>query len=322
MSFVRTVLGDIDAGELGVTDAHEHLIISGGKPVEMSADFLLADVDKAVAELRGARSLGLRSVVDAMPIGCGRDALALAEVSRRSQVNVVAPTGLHHERFYDRDHWSERAPADDIAEMFVADVNGGIDAHDHAGPTIERTQVRAGVIKVGGSGEFPTERDERVFAAAAIAHGRTGVPILTHCEEGRFGIEQIETLVRHGADPSHVALSHVDKVVDRAYHRDLAASGARLEYDQAFRWGDAANGTLQLIDWMIEDGLTDHLLLGLDAARQGYWQVYGGRPGLAYLVKDLPAQLDARGVSERDRSRMYIDNPAATFAFAAAEEAP
>ena len=32
MTFVRTVLGDIDPGDLGVTYAHEHLVIDGGRP--------------------------------------------------------------------------------------------------------------------------------------------------------------------------------------------------------------------------------------------------------------------------------------------------
>ena len=45
MTFVRTVLGDIDAGDLGVTYAHEHLVIDGGRPVELEPDFVLADVD-------------------------------------------------------------------------------------------------------------------------------------------------------------------------------------------------------------------------------------------------------------------------------------
>ena len=72
----------------------------------MSPDFLLVDVDKAVAELEVAKALGLRSIIDAMPIGCGRDVNLLAEVSRRSGLHVVAPTGLHHARFYDEGHWS------------------------------------------------------------------------------------------------------------------------------------------------------------------------------------------------------------------------
>ena len=67
MTFVRTVLGDIDPGVMGVTYAHEHLIIVGGKPVEISPDFLLADVDRMSAELLDAAGAGLQTAIDAMP---------------------------------------------------------------------------------------------------------------------------------------------------------------------------------------------------------------------------------------------------------------
>ena len=315
MSFVRTVLGDIEPAQLGITDAHDHIIIAGGKPVEMSADFLLIDVDRAVSELSAARELGLRSVIDAMPADCGRDASLLAEVSRRSGINIVAPTGLHDARFYEARHWGGRLGADRIAELFVGDVTDGIDAFDYGGPVVERTEYRAGVIKVGGSGEFPTPRDRIVFEAAAQAQARTGAPILTHCEGGKFGIEQVKLLVEHGADPTHVALSHVDKVIDRGYHRELAASGARVEYDQAFRWGNAPNATLQLIEWMVEDDLSSHVLLGLDAARQDYWSAYGGAPGISYLVDELPRLMASRGISQTVQDEFYVANPAATFSF-------
>jgi phosphotriesterase-related protein len=315
MSFVRTVLGDIEPSGLGVTDAHEHVIIAGGRPVERYPDLLLVDVDKAVGELDGAKGLGLGSVVDAMPIACGRDARLLAEVSRRSGVHIVAPTGLHAPAWYAGDHWSLTMATEGMVELFVADITTGIDAHDHRGPLVERTEMRAGVIKVGGSGEFPTDRDARVFEAAAIAQGRTGAPILTHCEGGRSGLEQVELLLRHGADASHIALSHVDKVVDRGYHRELAATGARVEYDGAFRWGEGENGTLRLIEWMIEDGLGAHILLGLDAARQGYWASYGGSPGLAFFVDGLARRMTERGIDAATQQALYVANPAATFAF-------
>ena len=67
MPFVRTVLGDVDAAALGVTYAHEHLVIDGGRPVQLFPDFRLDSVENAVAELAPARALGLRAVVDAMP---------------------------------------------------------------------------------------------------------------------------------------------------------------------------------------------------------------------------------------------------------------
>ena len=124
----------------------------------------------------------------------------------------------------------------------------------------------------------------RVFQAAAAAHRRTGAPILTHCDKGTAGIDQVRRLADGGVDLGHVALSHVDKVVDRGYHRELAATGVALEYDGSFRWGDAPNGTLALLEWMVEDDLLDRVVLGMDAARQGYYAVYGGRPGLTWLL--------------------------------------
>ena len=33
----------------------------------------------------------------------------LAELSRRTGVHVVAPTGLHHDRYYGPSHWSHRS---------------------------------------------------------------------------------------------------------------------------------------------------------------------------------------------------------------------
>ena len=47
MSFVRTVLGDIDPADPGVTYAHEHIVIYGGRPVLLEPGFDLS-VDAVV----------------------------------------------------------------------------------------------------------------------------------------------------------------------------------------------------------------------------------------------------------------------------------
>jgi phosphotriesterase-related protein len=308
-------LGDVDPHELGVVHAHEHLVINGGRPVQLFADFLLADVEKAVAELAPAQELGLRTVVDAMPADCGRDVLMLAEISRRSGVHVIAPSGVHHERFYDDRHWSSRLSADELAGLFVADIESGIDELDYGAPILRRTAHRAGVLKVAGSTDGPSARDARAFAAAAKAQIRTGCPILTHCEGGRGALEQVELLVRHGADPAHVLLSHVDRVVDRGYQRDIAATGARVEYDQGFRWGDQPNGTLQLLEWAAEDGLLGHITLGLDAARQGYWTQYGGTPGWTFLLGTFAALMRERGLGDAEQDMLFVTTPGAAYTF-------
>jgi 5-phospho-D-xylono-1,4-lactonase len=316
MTFVRTVLGDIPPADLGVTYAHEHLVIDGGRPVELSPDFLLGDVDRLADELRAGASAGLRAAIDMMPADCGRNPLKLAELSRRSGVHLVAATGLHHEKFYGPSHWSLRATEAELADLFVADVEDGIDARDYGGPIVRRTEIRAGIVKVGGSEGGPSERDRPIFRAAGLAHGRTGVPIQTHCEAGTGAIEQIGLFTDAGVRADRLSLSHVDKVVDRGYHRELFASGAFAVYDQAFRWGDRDNGTLRLLEWAIEDGHADRVMLGMDAARQGYYNAFGGSPGLPFLLREFSTAMDERGIDAALRHRLFVDNPARAFAFA------
>ena len=320
--FVRTVLGDIISADLGVTYAHEHLVIDGGRMVELSPDFLLDDVDKVVEEVGSAVRLGLRSVIDAMPCDMGRNVVKLADVSRRGRLHVVASTGLHLETLYAEDHWSQRLPVDKLAERFIADVVDGIDENDDHSVTVIRAPHRAGVIKVAGGGSL-SARDVRVFQAAAAAHCATGVPILTHCTDGMAALEQVRLLTGAGVPPGAITLSHTDKVVDRAYHREIVASGAFVEYDQAFRWPSGAeNGTLSLLGWMLEDGFGDRLMLGLDAARQGYWSAYGGRPGMAFLLDDFSAMMDTAGITVEARHRIFVENPARAFAFTSATLPP
>ena len=320
MSVVRTVLGDIDAAVLGVTYAHEHLVIDGGRPVELFPDFLLADIDRMAAELAEASAAGLRSAIDAMPADCGRNPEKLAELSRRSGVQIVAATGLHHERFYGPSHWSLRASEDELAELFTADVEDGIDERDYGGPILRRTGMRAGVVKVAGSDGGPSARDLPIFRAAAATHRRTGVPIHTHCEDGTGALEQLRVMTDAGVRPASISMSHVDKVVDRGYHRELLSTGAFAVYDQAFRWGDRDNGTIQLIEWAVEDGSASQVMLGMDAARQGYYRSYGGGPGLTYLLGEFSDLLDARGFGPEVREWLFVANPARAFAFATVTE--
>lgn len=315
VAVVRTVLGDVAASELGVIYAHEHLVIAGGLPVARHPDFLLADVARAAAELAPAKALGLCTVVDAMPCDAGRDAVMLAEIARRADVNVVAATGLHLERYYHDRHWSHLLPATDLAALFTADVTDGIDTYDYSGPVVRRTPHRAGVVKVAGDAGGPNLVQRRVFEAAAATHVATGCPILTHCERGHGALAQVALLTGAGVRPGGVVLSHTDKVVDRGYHREIFASGVFVAYDQSFRWGDDPNGTLRLLEWAFEDGHGDQVLLGMDAARRGYWRSYGGTPGLEFLLDGFTESMAARGITAPARHRLFVTNPARAYAF-------
>lgn len=312
----RTVLGDIAADALGVTYAHEHVVLDAPMVEDRFADILLDDADAAVTELEHCRAAGVATVIDALPCAAGRHPARLAEISRRSGVQIVATTGLHTKRWYPGDSWTDQLDPSTLASLFVADIEEGIDRFDYRGPVTVRTGHRAGLIKVGTLQERLDDRDRRVFAAAAEAHLATGAPILTHCEGGRGGLEQVEALNDLGVDPGRIVLSHTDKAADAAYHAELAATGVYLEYDQALRHPlDASNPTVGLVAAMLEAGAAERLMLGTDGARRSMWTSLGGTPGLAALALEVVPLLEQRGATRADTDRILIHNPAAFFPF-------
>ncbi len=316
MTIVRTVNGDVTPTDLGVTYLHEHLIIDSPVVADRMPHIHLPSVDEAVSELEECRAAGVGAMVDAMPCASGRDPLRLAEVSRRTGVHIVAVTGLHTPRYYEAHRWALEADATKMADLFVADVMDGIDRYDYTGPVVERTTVRAGVIKVATMGEEITDRDRRVFAAAAEAHIRTGAPILTHCEVGTGAMEQIELLATNRIQLDRVVLSHTDKILDAAYHIDLLESGAWLEYDQALRQSpDDDKGTAWLLSEMIGRGHIDRLMLGTDGARRTLWETLDGSPGLAWLAAGFPEVLDRWGIGSEDVNHLLVTNPATFLGF-------
>ncbi len=321
MSFVRTVLGDIPAADLGRCYAHEHVIIDPSFTTQVTPDFLLDDVDRATQELTAFRAAGGGAMIDSMPCDSGRNVRKLAEVSRRTGVHLVCPTGLHLAKYYPPGHWSETFDEEELAALFHADIVEGVDALDYGAPVVRRTPHRAGVIKIA-TGETIGAREERLFAAAARAHARTGCPVLTHTEQGTLALEQVQRLRALGIDLRHVCLSHTDRRPDPAYHREILSTGVRLEYDSAFRWPPGSrNPTRDLLVTLLPE-FPDQIMLGMDAARRGYWRSYGGRPGLTFLLGDFAASLRAAGLDDSCLHRVFVSTPATTYAFASPSSPP
>lgn len=294
-SFVRTVLGDVHPSELGITYCHEHLIIDSPIVAERFPQIHLPSVDQAVAEATQCRQAGVGTMVDAMPEG-GREIDRLREISRQTGIHIVSATGLHTEKYYELP--LAESP-EELAGRFVAEIESG-----------------CGVIKVATGPEAVNERARRLFEAASIAHGQTGAPIITHCEEGEGGLEQLALLSDLRLNLDRVVLSHTDKLVDEVYHRDLLDSGVNLEYDQSLRQaGSVDQTTAWLVISMVEAGFVGQLMLGTDGARRTLWRTLGGSPGLAWLFEGFVPMLEDLGIGETELMALLIDNPARWLKF-------
>lgn len=318
--FIRTVLGDLPAKEMGLTYSHEHIIIEESFPTLDNPLFLLNDVEKITRELTGFYQAGGRTMVDTMPADCGRNVLKLAEVSRKTGVNIIAPTGIHLEKYYLPNHWRYKYSEEQLTQLFIDDVVLGIDANDYNGPFVNRTSYKAGVIKLATGDEKITPHQEKIFHAVVNAHRDTGAPILTHTNFGRHALDQVNLFEKLGANLRHVVLSHVDRYQDIDYNRRLLETGVKVEFDSAFRWKEGGNWTYMLLQSLLPD-FPGQITMGMDAAKSSYWKSYGGKPGINFLLTTFKRDLQEMGLGEY-YEYVFFKNPSELYSFASVRDLP
>jgi len=316
MKPIRTVLGDISPEMLGFTDAHEHLIMDKDYVLKLNPDYRLDNVEKTSQEVRSFMNAGGKAAVEMTCLGFGRNARKMVAVAKNTGFHIIASTGFHRPQFYMDSHWRFFYSVDQIAQILVEEIEQGMDQNQYNGPFLDRTEARAGVIKIA-TGYFAIKpEDERVIHAAAIAHLETGAPIFTHTEEGTLGLEQVKMLESRGVDPAHITVGHYDRLPDFYLHHELASTGCFLQYDTPSRRKYfPETHFIDLVRKMVEAGHGRQLLWGGDLARQGYQCAYGGAPGLKYILEDFIPRLRKEGFSAEVIDDIFINNPARALGF-------
>ncbi|MEV3859212.1 phosphotriesterase [Streptomyces sp. NPDC050095] len=295
---VRTVQGDLDPGQLGVVDAHDHLFFRS----PLLAGQELDDVELARRELEAYAAVGGGTVVQWTPYGLGRRAGELPALAAATGVRIVAATGMHQSAHYARELLAARA--DDLAEVFVRELTEGIGD----------SGVRAGLIKVAGGFHSLDAHARWTMRAAAEAHRATGAPIAVHHELGTGALDVLDLLCGELEVPAHrVILGHLNRSPDFVAQREAARSGAYLAFDGPSKANHAT-------DWRMPDamaelaaaGFADRLLLGGDTTTAGARSVRGG-PGMPHLLRRVRPRLEAT-LGKDAVDRLLVDNPAGAFA--------
>ncbi|MDG1277767.1 MAG: aryldialkylphosphatase [Algoriphagus sp.] len=314
MNFIRTILGDIPKEQIGLTYSHEHVVIDHCFATDIHPEFLLNDFEKLKEELLELKKLELSLMIDTMPVNAGRNPVLSAKLSKETGIHLIVPTGIHQEKYYPRNHWRFQYSEDQLSDLFIADIEKGIDRYDYNGPIVERNPShRAGMIKLATNEEPFSAHQELIFRAVVNVHLHSGAPILTHTTNGTFALEQALFFEKLGANLDHVVLSHVDRNPDSRYIEQVLDTGVSVEFDSAFRWKTPENQTYTHLETLLSK-YPHQIVVGMDAARNSYWKSYGGKPGLDYLLTTFPKELKKRNL-EDFYDLLFIQNPRRIFSF-------
>ncbi len=176
MKKIRTVLGDISPEELGFTDAHEHLIMDKDYVLKLNPDYRLDSVEKTAQEVRSFMAAGGKAAVEMTCLNVGRNARKMVEVAKQTGFHIIASTGFHRPQFYIDSHWRYFYTLNRLRGYLLKKLNEGMDQNQYNGPIIDRTEARAGVIKIATGYFVMKPEDETVIHAAALAHLETECP--------------------------------------------------------------------------------------------------------------------------------------------------
>src|SRR3954466_11545836 len=287
MAQVQTVLGPVDAGDLGRTLIHEHF-----RGRDESTVFQWphlhdeeAEYAEAVEMARAVQSHGVRTVVEPTAMMLGRDVPNLIRLAQETGLQIVPCTGI-----YTYDHLPinlESRDADFMADLFVHDIEEGI----------QGTDARAAFIKVAADEAGVNENIEKIQRSAARGSVRTGAPIMAHSRPAaNTGPRQVEILVEEGVVPEKIQIAHTGDTDDLDYIERVLETGVYIGLDRygynLFLPVDQRNATTLAL---LERGHADRMFLSQD------WVV-----AFDWIPQELIPQFIEQGMVEPDMSMTLI----------------
>ncbi len=307
MAMINSVTGPISADELGFTLMHEHVMVSASGLYDSYPDLLGPNPEeRAIQYLIEAKKGGVDTLVDATTFDLGRKAPLLAEVSKKSGVNIINVTGW----WLDVPRFMVGVSADQMAKEFIRDVEEGF----------RGTDIKAGLLKCAADVEGVTPPLEVMARAVARAHHETGLPIMVHSyPTGQVSRQQLAILKEEGVDLTRVKIDHSNDTTDTEYLKWVLDQGCYLGMDRYPGRLVSPHMRTVTLKALIDDGYTERLCPSHDCICLSVLKQRedGSMPDhpfsiphqFLYMKQEVIPELQEMGVSDATIDTLFIDNP-------------
>ena len=313
---VATYRGDVEGDQLGVTLMHEHVFVMAAELAVNYPGYADWDEDRAVGaaadRLDELKRSGVDTIVDLTVLGLGRLPSAVARVAARTEINIVAATGVYVLNelplyFKLRGPGSMFDEPEPMVDLFVSDLQRGM-----AG-----TGTRAAVLKCATDRAGMTKDVERALRAVARAHVATGAPISTHTNAAKHtGLDQQRVFASEGVDLGRVVIGHSGDTEDLAYLEALLEAGSYLGMDRfGLSYFLEFDRRIAVVAELCRRGWAHRLVLSHDAAchNDGFRAADFHRAApdhdFGLVLRGVVPALEAAGVSQTEVHQMLVDNP-------------
>jgi phosphotriesterase-related protein len=303
---INSVLGPLDTKDLGFTLMHEHVICQGFVAQNYPELFPDSFMDHIIDGVTTAKNGGVDTIIDATTFDLGRDVSKLAEIARRTNVNIIACTGW----WMNVPEYIAGTPPDLFADLFVREIQQGI-----AG-----TGIKAGILKSAADFGGVTAAGEIMLRAVARAHRRTLVPIMLHSyAPEQVAKRQLAILKEEGVNLKRVAVDHVNDTTDFEYLNWLLEQGCYLGMDRYPGLNLSSYARTQTLKQLIDAGWINRLLPSHDLCLVTPLTFYppevkesiekGNPYGYLYIKEVVLRQLEDMGVSQAVLNTLCVNGP-------------
>jgi predicted metal-dependent phosphotriesterase family hydrolase len=298
---INTVRGPLPSEKLGIPLMHEHVLVDFVGADKVSRDRYNPEEVFGVALpfLQELYAAGCRTLVECTPAYLGRDPALLIKLSKASGLNIVTNTGYYgaaNDKFIPQHAYNETP--EQLADRWSQEFT----------ESIERTNIRPGIMKIGVDKGPLSEIDAKLVRAAALTHLRTGLTIASHTDDGVAALEELNLLKKEGVAASAFIWVHAQSEPQTEKHFNAVKQGAWVEYDGISE--ESLDKHINLVKSMIDRGFIHRTLVSQDAGWYDVGKPGGGKyRGYKTLFTRFIPELKKSGVSEAQVRRLLVDNP-------------